>query len=155
MIKIDTALLDQLSLKAKSSPRLRVNYNFHHEESDLLQRMLNVMEPDTYICPHKHENPDKREAFWCLRGKVAVLEFDNDGNIIDQITLDPLKGNFGCEIKLRQWHSIIALEPNTVAYEVKDGPYNAEIDKQFASWAPKEGDEKAVDYLKELVKQII
>lgn len=154
MIKVDSLLLNDLSEQAKTSSRLRTNYNFHKEESDLLQRMLNVMEPGTYVCPHKHENPDKREAFWCIRGKIAVVEFENDGEISDFIILDPLTGNFGCEITLKKWHSIVALESNSVAYEVKDGPYNPITDKQFAPWAPMEGSPEADAFLKNIIEKI-
>ena len=69
MIRIDKELLDSVSAKAKASPRLRVNFNFHEEAEDTLQRLLNAMEPGTYVQPHKHENPNKREAFLLKRIK--------------------------------------------------------------------------------------
>ena len=138
MIKINKELLDKVSKLAKASLRLRINYNFHLTADDTLQRLLNAMEPGTYIQPHKHENPDKREAFWAIRGKILVVEFDHQGKITEHCILSPDDGVFGCEITIKGWHSVIPLEENTVAYEVKDGPYNVEIDKQFASWAPDE-----------------
>ena len=151
MIKIDTRLLDEISALGKASPRRRMNYNFHKEYSDTLQRMLNAMEPFSYIQPHKHENPDKREAFLALRGRFVVIEFDEFGNITDHTLLDPLKGNFGAEIPKCTFHTIIALDPDTVAYEVKDGPYTPNDDKNFASWAPKEGTPQTEEYLLNLL----
>jgi hypothetical protein len=41
-----------------------------------------------------------------------------------------------------------------VAYEVKDGPYIPIIDKNFASWAPKEGDPKCQEYLNEVLRKL-
>lgn len=152
MIKIDSALLQSLSNQAKASPRLRKNLNFHPRDEDTLQRMLNAMEPDTYIQPHKHENPDKTEAFFCLKGKLLVVEFDDKGQVTDYCVLDPLSGRFGCEIPPRTWHCIISLESGSVAYEVKDGPYNPLIDKRFAEWSPPEGDPEAMNYVR-LLKQ--
>jgi hypothetical protein len=35
------------------------------------------------------------------------------------------------------WHGFVVLEPNTAVLEIKPGPYVA---KEFADWAPKEGD---------------
>ena len=154
MIKIDETFIDKTSVKAKKTDRRRMNYNFHKEASSTLQRMLNAIEPDTYLQPHKHENPDKVEAFFVLRGRVLVLEFDDDGNIIDHIILDSKKGNYGAEIPPRTWHIIISLEKDTVAYEVKDGPYNAENDKIFAPWAPAEGDPDALEYNKKILKEL-
>ena len=116
--------------------------------------MLNAMEPDTYFQPHKHENPDKAEVFFVLRGKILIVEFDEKGNIIDYIVLDSKEGNYGVEIPPRTYHTIISLEEGTVAYEVKDGPYNPIDDKNFASWAPKEGDNNAWDYNKKLLHKL-
>jgi len=145
MIKINETLISETSQKAKLNPRRRMNLNFHKEDSATLQRMLNALEPDTYIQPHKHENPDKAEVFFVLRGRILVLEFDDDGNITEHIVLDAIKGNYGAEIAVRTWHSIISLEAGSVAYEVKDGPYNVAIDKNFAPWAPSESNDTDSD----------
>jgi len=154
MIKINIDFFAPLIEKAKVSERKRTNHNFHKEFSDTLQRMLNVMNINTYVQPHKHENPDKREAFIILKGRGMVIEFDDTGKITDYISLDPLKGNHGCEIAARTWHTIICLEDNTIFYEVKDGPYNPKDDKNFATWAPIEGDENCLGYTNQLLKQI-
>jgi cupin fold WbuC family metalloprotein len=151
MIRIDSQLLDETSAKAKLPPRRRMNHNFHEQYSDTLQRMLNAMEPLSYIQPHKHENPDKREVFFSLRGRILVIEFDESGNITDHTLLDPLSGNFGAEIPERTFHTIVALDPDSVAYEVKDGPYAPIDDKNFAAWAPKEQAPTAIEYLRNLL----
>ena len=131
-----------------------MNYNFHSHASDTLHRMLNAIEPQSYVQPHKHENPDKREAFFVLRGRIVVVEFDPDGNITDHIVLDPCNGCFGVEIAARTFHSIIALDPGTVAYEVKDGPWNPTDDKHFASWAPAEGEAGTEAYNLALLREL-
>ncbi len=154
MIKIDNQFIEETSQKAKKSVRRRMNYNFHSNADDTMHRMLNAMEPDTYIQPHKHENPDKSEAFFCLRGRLLVVEFSDEGKITDYIILDPQKGNFGCEILPRVWHSIISLQKGSVAYEVKDGPYNPDDDKHFASWAPAEGDLEVQSFNQNLLKEL-
>lgn len=154
MIKINEALISETSQKSKRSPRRRMNFNFHKEDSATLQRMLNAMEPDTYIQPHKHENPDKVEAFFVLRGRILVVEFDDEGNIIEHIVLDTKNGNYGAEIAAQTWHTIISLEVGSVAYEIKDGPYHATVDKNFAFWAPKEGDNEAQSYISEIVNKL-
>ena len=113
------------------------------------------MEPDTYVRPHKHVNPDKREVFFILKGKAAVIEFDEKGNITDHEILDPLQGSYAAEIAPGVFHTIVSLETGTVAYEVKDGPYNPEDDKHFAAWAPEEGSAESDPYLKNLLSEII
>ncbi len=154
MIKIDRKFTDELIKTAQASPRRRINYNFHKELSDTLQRMLNIMNKDTYVQPHKHENPDKREAFIILKGKVLVIEFDNSGNIAEYILLDRTQDNYGCEIAPGTWHTIICLEDNSIIYEVKDGPYIQKTDKQFAAWAPKEDDKSCLEYNTALIQKL-
>jgi cupin fold WbuC family metalloprotein len=144
MLKITEDFIRQVSDKAKASPRKRANYNFHKIDSELLQRMLNAAEPGTYIQPHKHEDPDKTEVFIILKGSVVVIEFDEDGNIIDHFVLDAaLRMGMAVEIPPRKWHSFIALKPGSVLYEVKDGPYDRDADKKFAAWAPAESSRSA------------
>jgi cupin fold WbuC family metalloprotein len=154
MIKIDGALIEELAGKAEDSKRKRINYNFHKELSDTLQRMLNVMEPGTYIRPHKHEDPDKREAFILLQGRAVVIEFDDNGEITDHVFLDPVLGRFGVEIPERTWHTIIVLEPHSVIYEVKDGPYSSIDDKNFAPWAPEEYTPETKEYNSKLLEKL-
>lgn len=154
MIKIDNQLLDRVSEHAKAIARKRMNYNFHTVYSDPIQRLLNAMEPFSYIQPHKHESPDKREAFFALRGRILVVQFDPLGNIRDHLLLDPLKGAYGAEIPERTFHTIIALDPGSVAYEIKDGPYDPIDDKNFAPWAPMEGKPGTHEYLQSIIEKI-
>ena len=59
--------------------------------------------------------------------------------------------NYAVEIPSSVWHTIISLESGTIAYEVKDGPYSPANDKNFANWAPKEGDEECKQYLNTII----
>jgi len=49
MKKIDQDLINEVSQRAKESTRLRKNYNFHLSAEDPLHRMLNALEPETYV----------------------------------------------------------------------------------------------------------
>jgi len=154
MIVIDTKILENLSLKAKETPRKRINLNYHSGDSDLLQRFLNAMEPSTYVRPHKHDNPDKREIFIVLRGTIAIVIFDDNGKITDYAMMNRKNGAYGVEIPSKTWHTLVSLEENSVLYEVKDGPYDVNTDKQFADWAPEENSDKAQKYLDEVKKEV-
>lgn len=154
MKKINARLLNEVISKAKIADRKRVNYNFHEHMDDTLQRMLNSMQPGTYLQPHKHQNPDKREVFIALTGKFVVVQFNDDGTIADHMVLDPVKNEFAAEMDARVYHTIICLEPDSVIYELKDGPYDPSDDKNFASWAPNEGDPECINYLTSLLDQL-
>ncbi len=154
MIRINKNIVEETSTRAKNSPRKRMNYNFHPQLDDLLQRMLNAFEPGTYIQPHKHENPDKTEVFMVLKGRIAIVEFDDHGKIVDHEILDSSTGNYGVEIPPRTWHSVISLEEGSVAFEIKNGPYNQMNDKNFASWAPGKNEKGSAEFLAGLIMKL-
>ena len=101
---INEALLNETTGRAKQSPRLRMNYNFHEHLDDPVNRLLNALEPGTYLRPHRHLNPKKDEIFLLLRGRIAVFLFDNKGEITQTQILDPKEGVYGAEIKAGTWH---------------------------------------------------
>ena len=154
MKKIDAQLIGSLNRKARESARKRINYNFHDGPSDPLQRMLNAMEPGTYLQPHKHEHPDKREVFLALTGRFVVIQFHDDGRVAGHMILDPAETAFAAEVAARTYHPLISLAPGSVIYELKDGPYDPADDKHFAPWAPREGEAGTAEYLEQLLHQL-
>ena len=153
MILIDQDLLNNLTKEASGAVRKRKNYNFHYGDDDVLQRMLNAFEPGTYIRPHKHDSPAKREVFILLRGRLLMLFFNDGGEVTKRITLSSDSGIYGVEVPPGEWHMAISLEHGTVVYELKDGPYDPVNDKEFAPWAPQEGAQEAKDYLSALLEE--
>ncbi|MDR0349285.1 MAG: WbuC family cupin fold metalloprotein [Tannerella sp.] len=140
---INQQLLDETTAKARLSPRLRMNYNFHEDLNDPVNRLLNAVEPDTYLRPHRHINPDRNEVFLLLRGKVALFIFDHKGNIMQTEILDPLNGNYGGEIPAGTWHGLLVLESGSVIYEIKEGPFAPLTAENMASWSPDAEDREA------------
>ena len=118
---IDKELLDRVSAQAKTSPRLRMNYNFHLSLDEKCHRFLNAVEPGTEVPIHKH--PTKEETFVILRGKVRVTTHSDDGSIIEDYVLCPEDGKYGVNIPKGVWHTIEALEPDSVIFECKQGPF--------------------------------
>lgn len=118
---INKNLLDQVSEQAKASPRLRMNYNFHQSLEDKCHRFLNAVEPGTVVPIHKH--PTKDESFVILRGKVRVTTHNDDGSVIEDVVLSQEIGNYGVDIPKNVWHKLESLEPGSVIFECKEGPF--------------------------------
>jgi len=116
--------------------------------------MLNIMGALSYIRPHKHEKPDKTECFLILQGSLLVIEFDDQGKVIDSQIIKHSDGEYGVEIPPRTFHSIIPLSEPCTIYEIKDGPYDPSNDKIFASWAPEEGSPEAEKYVNHLLNEL-
>jgi len=117
---IDKGLLDNLAEKAKQSPRLRMNYNFHQSLDDKCHRFLNALEPGTQIPVHHH--PDKDETFIVLRGKVKVSTYTDDGEVAESYILSHESGDYGVDIPKNVWHTLECLTP-AVLLECKAGPF--------------------------------
>ncbi len=118
---IDKNLLDKVSAKAKTSPRLRMNYNFHQSLDEKCHRFLNAVEPGTEVPIHRH--PTKDETFVILRGKVRVSTYNDEGNVIESVILCAEEGKYGVNIPKGVWHTIEAMEPDSVIFECKEGPF--------------------------------
>lgn len=149
---LDAALLAQKAADAAANPRLREIHRLHLEDGESLHRMLNAIQPGSYVRPHRHLTPPKAESFILLQGSLGFVQFDEDGGVRpeDCLLLDRERGAFGVDAREGRYHAIFALVPDTVAFEVKPGPYSPISDKEFASWAPAEGDAGAKAYLKAL-----
>lgn len=118
---IDKNLLDKVSEQAKASPRLRMNFNFHQSLDEKCHRFLNAVEPGTVVPIHRH--PTKDESFVILRGKVRVTTHNDDGSIIEDVVLSQESGNYGVDIPKNVWHKLESLEPGSVIFECKEGPF--------------------------------
>ena len=118
---INKKILDELTASAKASPRLRMNLNFHQSLEDKCHRMLNAVEPGSDIPIHRH--PDKDESFVVLRGIVRSTTYNDDGTVIESVVLSQEDGLYGVDIPKGVWHKLESLEPGSVVFECKEGPF--------------------------------
>ena len=138
---IDNKLLDSLFEQAKSSSRLRMNYDLRTTAADTSQRMLNALQPGTEVPIHRHE--ETSETVVCLCGRLEeiiyeeVVEYVQDetsrtGEVMRKQTfkeverhlLCPAEGKYGIQIPKGAWHTIRVMEPSVI-FEAKDGAYQA------------------------------
>jgi cupin fold WbuC family metalloprotein len=151
---VDDRLLDELCGEAAASARRRKNRNFHGENEAPCNRLLNAVEPDSYIRPHRHNEITKGETFIVVRGRLALFFFDDEGRVRDQRVLGPATDCCGVDIAPGTWHGAIALESGTVFFEAKAGPYKPLEVEETAPWAPAEGDEDCQAYLQQLRSRV-
>jgi cupin fold WbuC family metalloprotein len=147
---VTRTLLDHAREQSRLSPRRRIIQPFHKTNADPLHRMLNVVQPDSYIRPHRHLDPPKAEAWILISGSLVFFTFDDIGNVRDCLLLRAGGEVFGVDLVPGVFHTFIALEPDTTIYEVKTGPYSANNDKTFPAWALAENTEGTTDYIETL-----
>lgn len=147
---IDQALLDTVSLEAKVSPRRRKNRNFHERDDDLAHRLLNAIEPGSYVAPHRHLDPNKDETMIVVRGQLGIVFFDETGQLTQTAVLAPGGTACGVNIPHGVYHTVLACQPGTVFFEAKAGPYVPLSDAERAPWAPAENAPEAAAYAQSL-----
>lgn len=129
IMNFDNKVLDELTQRAKESPRLRMNLDLRNSPEDGSQRMLNALEPGTVLPIHRHRTTS--EVVVMLRGRAVQYLYDEQGRETDAVLLaagaldgDGVPGAVpGMTIAKGQWHKLVALESGTVIFEAKDGPY--------------------------------
>ncbi len=121
-MKITQALLDELTSKAKASPRLRMNLDLRNSSEDNSQRMLNAIEPGSPLPIHRHQQTS--ETVVCLRGRLVEEFYDElERRCVEAIELSPGGPCVAVSIPAGQWHTVRSLESGTVILEMKDGKY--------------------------------
>ncbi|MGB3212169.1 MAG: WbuC family cupin fold metalloprotein [Desulforhopalus sp.] len=135
---------------SRLSPRKRIILPFHKGPESPMHRMLNAMQPYSYIQPHRHLHPPKAESILVLQGAILSFLFSPAGEVNEVHTLAAGADFFGVDSEPGVFHTFLALTADTVLFEVKPGPYKESSDKDFASWAPAEGAAETKEYMEYL-----
>ena len=119
---ITQAILNDLTGRAKESPRLRMALDLRNSPEDGSQRILNAIEPGSPLPIHRHKYTS--ETIVCIRGRVVEEFYDELERICtDAIELTPGGRNFLINIPAGQWHTVRSLESGSVLLEMKDGKW--------------------------------
>lgn len=147
---------EDLLTAASHSKRLRMHANVHEAYSDSCQRLFNAIKSQSYIRPHRHALDDKNECLIAIKGIFALMIFSDHGSVESTILFGSEKYSeifsiaSGLEISAGTWHTVVSLQNESILFEVKSGPFDPTLAKEFAPWAPVEGDKNAADYLRSL-----
>ena len=133
-MNITQAILDDLTAKAKASPRLRMNLDLRNSAEDKSQRMLNALEPGTVMPIHRHLASS--ETVIIIRGRIRWLFYDEQGRITESTELWSDGDVRMLNVEKGRWHSLECLESGSVLFEAMDGPYEPLQDCDVLSVQP-------------------
>ena len=123
-MKITQAILDDLTAKARVSPRLRMNMDLRDSAEDTSLRMLNAIEPGSEVPIHRHKKTT--ETVVCLRGRLVEEYYDELERICtERIELSSNGPVVALNIPAGQWHTVHVLDSGTVILEMKNGKYES------------------------------
>lgn len=133
-MKLDNALFDKVLLLAEESPRRRMNYDLRTQSTeedwtDMSQRMINVLMPETVIPIHRHT--ESSETVIVCRGAVREEFYDDKGQKIDEVILVAGGECPGVQVPKGIYHTCVCLEPGSVIFEAKDRPYDPVGTEEF------------------------
>ncbi|GGW76893.1 WbuC family cupin fold metalloprotein [Alteromonas halophila] len=147
--QFDREFTKTLLAKAEKSERRRAHFNVHEDYNEPVHRLYVGMLADSYVRPHRHTDKTKWEFFMVVQGSITLVLFDENARVTDKLSLTAGGECFSVQLPPGTWHATYCEEP-VVFFEVKQGPYKPEADKNFAAWAPEEGDDAVVDFLAQL-----
>lgn len=142
--------VDFLKDRAAESPRRRARMLAHPGPDDAIHEMLVVLARDNYIHPHVH--PRKTESFHMVEGRMNVVLFRDDGDILEIVRMGDLTSGLPCYYRQTKplYHTIIPVTEFVAFTEVTPGPFDP-ADTALAEWAPPEGpDGKLKAYIEDL-----
>ena len=142
---LNQSLFAELADKAAANPRGRQHHNFH-EMDEPCHRMAVGLQPDTYIQPHRHVSAGKAECVIVLKGSLGLLIFSEQGEVIDKRVLQAGGECVGVDMAEGTYHGLVVLEPDSIMFECKAGPYVPVGAGEAAPWAPREGEAGVADY---------
>jgi cupin fold WbuC family metalloprotein len=70
---------------------------------------------------HRHSTKD--ELFVVLGCKACSTTCNDDGNVIESVVLSHDDGVYGVDIPKNVWHRLESMEPGSVIFECKEGPF--------------------------------
>ena len=154
VVTVDEEQIERGIAASRGSSRRRIILPLHRRQEAPVQRMVNFLQPDTYIRPHLHPREDATESITMMQGRIGFLVFDEKGGVEQMIPLGGEGEPKVIDLEPRVCHSFVVLEDDTVIFESKRGPYDTERDKTFADWSPEEGSDEAMAWIREMKKRV-
>lgn len=139
-------LVQQLLLTARQDERKRAFHLFHNADEQF-NRMLIAGIRGSYATPHRHTT--KLEVFTYVSGDLTVVEFNDDGSLKNAYDLSQ---NPYVEVQPMTWHAVLFGSDEWAFMEMAHWPEAYDpTDKEFAPWAPAEGDSATGAYVDRLL----
>lgn len=140
-------------LGARNSTRFRHPVILHNQ-GDEFNRVVNFILQSSCMQPHLHPGDEKIENIYLIQGRVAVLFFDDKGNVTDLVLLEKGQTEY-VKIPAYSWHTYVMLSEYAITYETMMGKYDPKTWKKFAEWAPSENSPDSPSYLDILKKEAV
>lgn len=136
----------QIAMSNREKKRYRLC--LHDSPQNELQDMLICMAAGDYARPHKHENMSETHVL--IEGSMAIVLFNDNGDIQDVFVMDREKGYISYRVNAPIYHMTILLSATAIEHETKAGAFAPESNI-FPAWAPDGTDiNEAMSYVEKI-----
>ena len=145
MISVDEGNLEYLKEQASKAPRKRFRLCLHHSTNARVNEMIIAFSRETYNRPHRHPI-DKTESYHIISGEMKVFIFDDSGHVSSHIQLGERGSGhpFLFHMEGGIWHMPFPESEFVVTNKTFTGPFQRDIDVEFAPWSPEEKNDSEV-----------
>lgn len=147
------AQLKELRERAELN-QLRPRYRFcaHEGTNDPLQEMYICTREEGYIPVYQH--PDTATMHFILDGVIAMVIFDELGEIVQTVVLEKEKGAWSCRVGAGIYYMTFVVTTWATYFECKAGPFTSKSNL-LAPWTPDVNDLEKVNHLMEKVSTAV
>ena len=150
VVGIDQQIVDQLLRVSEMNGNCDARICLHPSPGSNFHEMIILQHLGRYYRPHKHRG--KGESCHIIQGRVRFFVFNDDGTVSDCSVVGgghSMIFRAGTDL----WHTVVPITDHAVYHESKPGPYLADTDSLFPTWAPDGSDSaEAKAYMNRLLR---
>ena len=132
--------------------RPRYRFCAHEGTNDSLQEMYICTKDEGYIPVYQH--PDTATTHFILDGSIALVIFDELGEIVRTIVLEKEKGAWSCRVGAGIYYMTFVVTTWATYFECKSGPFTSSSNL-LAPWTPDVNESEKVNRLMEKVSTAV
>jgi|TARA_B100002003_G_C14103949_1_gene530965 cupin fold WbuC family metalloprotein len=155
LLFFDNKIITKLKAMAFKSNNKRARICCHLSTENKINEMIIVLMKKSYIAPHIHPK-NKSESYTVLKGRMNVYIFNKKGKFKKVVKMGDINSgkNFFYRMSKGFWHMPMATSKWCIYHETYSGPFRKKNDVKYAPWAPKEEDQKKINYFLKNLKSI-
>ena len=132
---VNHEMIEEIKYEALQSSRHIARLLMHLSHEDTVQEMLIAMGKNCVVTPNS--SIGKSESLQIIEGRLLLVIFDKDGNVVKQEEMAPVGNNCASIYRLNStpWHTMIPLTEMVVVHETLQGPFESSSEP-LPNWIP-------------------
>ena len=136
---VNHEMIERIKHESLKSSRHMARLLMHLSHEDKVQEMLIAMQRECVVTPNR--SVGKSESLQIIEGRLLLVIFDENGNIVKQEEMAPFGSNSPTIYRLNSapWHTMIPITEMVVVHETLQGPFENSTEP-LPNWVPSNAD---------------